>query len=120
MSDQALSGFPFFRNNIRENFPRVLEETNWKSYSANCNLLCFHQCVEGSKVGPGNFTFRNQRDVVKISDIPGDFAAVLSGHIHRFQVLTKDLRGKSIPTSIFYPGSIERTSFAEGMKTKVF
>ena len=36
-----------------------------------------------------------------------------SGHIHRFQVLTKDLRGRPLSSPIFYPGAIERTSFAE-------
>ena len=41
------------------------------------------------------------------------FLAVLSGHIHRFQVLTKDLWGRPIKIPILYPGSIERTSFAE-------
>ena len=51
--------------------------------------------------------------MIRIKDVPEGFLAVLSGHIHRFQVLTEDLKGKSIDTPILYPGSIERTSFAE-------
>jgi len=38
---------------------------------------------------------------------------VLAGHIHRYQILTKDLQGQSLSTPVFYPGSVERTSFAE-------
>jgi DNA repair exonuclease SbcCD nuclease subunit len=56
--------------------------------------------------------------VIRVRDIPKEFLAVLSGHIHRFQVLTKDLRGQSIETPILYPGSIERTSFAEKDESK--
>ena len=40
-------------------------------------------------------------------------AAVLSGHIHRHQVLTCDLGGRPLAAPVLYPGSIERTSFAE-------
>ena len=64
-------------------------------------------------MGPRFYTFRDNHDVIKLSDIPPDFAAVLSGHIHRSQVLTRDLRGNPIPVPVFYPGSIERTSFTE-------
>jgi DNA repair exonuclease SbcCD nuclease subunit len=72
-----------------------------------------HQSVEGAVVGPVDYVFRNHEDVVSGSDIPGGFAAILSGHIHRFQVLTRDLKGKPMSAPVFYPGSIERTSFAE-------
>jgi DNA repair exonuclease SbcCD nuclease subunit len=57
--------------------------------------------------------FRYNEDVIKANDIPTGLTAILAGHIHRFQVLTKDLRGKPIAAPVFYPGSIERTSFAE-------
>jgi DNA repair exonuclease SbcCD nuclease subunit len=50
---------------------------------------------------------------VRAGDIPQGFAAVLSGHIHRFQVLHKDLRERPLAAPVFYPGAIERTSFAE-------
>jgi DNA repair exonuclease SbcCD nuclease subunit len=76
-------------------------------------LLCLHHCFEGATVGPGNYTFRYNDDVIRVRDVPEGFLAVFSGHIHRFQVLTKDLKGKPIKTPILYPGSIERTSFAE-------
>jgi DNA repair exonuclease SbcCD nuclease subunit len=100
---------------VRARFPHVCAETGWKDKQNNCDgkILCVHHCFEGATVGPGDYTFRYNDDVIRIRDVPEEFLAVLSGHIHRFQVLTKDLKSKSIATPILYPGSIERTSFAE-------
>jgi DNA repair exonuclease SbcCD nuclease subunit len=111
----GLAGFPYWRNNVRAQFPRVCEETAWKEYQKSCDgmILCVHHCFEGATVGPGNYTFRYKDDVIRIKDVPEELLAVLSGHIHRFQVLTKDLKGRSIKTPVLYPGSIERTYFAE-------
>jgi exonuclease SbcD len=50
--------------------------------------------------------------------IPSGFAAVLAGHIHRHQVLRRDLSGRPMHTPVFYPGSIERVSHAERDETK--
>jgi DNA repair protein SbcD/Mre11 len=118
-SDIAFAGFPSERR-VRERFPRMLEQTGWRAADAAVRLLCMHQCTEGATVGPGNFTFRDGEDVVRLSDVPREFAAVLSGHIHRHQVLTRDLRGHALATPVLYPGSIERTSAAEMGETKGF
>ncbi len=111
----GLAGFPYWRDNIRARFPRVCTETGWEEKQDECDgmLLCVHHCFEGATVGPGNYTFRYNDDVIRVGDVPEGFLAVLSGHIHRFQVLTRDLQARSIKTPILYPGSIERTSFAE-------
>ena len=111
----ALAGFPYVRENIRGDFPRVLEQTGRHTVTADASVLCMHHCVEGATLIMGTrlHTFRQGHDVIKLSDIPNDFSAVLSGHIHRFQVLTRDLSGRRISVPVFYPGSIERTSFAE-------
>ena len=54
------------------------------------------------------------------SELPQEAVAVLSGHIHREQVLaSKSLDGKTTPP-VIYPGSIERTSFAEHDERKGF
>lgn len=50
---------------------------------------------------------------------PG-FCAVLSGHIHRAQLLTRDLQGRPLGIPVIYPGSVERTSFAERDEQKAF
>lgn len=112
--DVALSGFPFARR-VRDAFPKLLASTGWLDGGARAEirLLCLHQCFEGATVGPSDFTFRRGRDVVQARDLPRGFGAVVSGHIHRHQVLTTDLGGRGVPCPVLYPGSVERTAFAE-------
>ncbi|MEJ2237139.1 MAG: metallophosphoesterase [Gemmatimonadales bacterium] len=114
----AFAGFPHYRGNIRDTFLALLSETAWHDARASINLLCVHQCFEGATVGPSDYTFRHASDVVKLADVPPRFTAVLSGHIHRHQVLLYDLDGRRLRTPILYPGSIERTSFAEKDESK--
>ncbi len=108
-----LSGFPFIRK-IRDSFQATLQQCGWDNNSPHIKLLCMHQAIEGAKVGPSNYTFRMGKDVIKKSALPQNASAVLSGHIHRKQLLYKN----EIP--VIYPGSIERTSFAEKEETKGF
>jgi exonuclease SbcD len=115
----ALAGFPFERD-VRSRFAEVLRRTEWDHVRADVRLLCIHQCVEGATVGPGDFTFSTGADVVRHADVPADFAAVLSGHIHRHQVLTTSLGRRPLETPVLYPGSIERTAFAEMGESKGF
>jgi DNA repair exonuclease SbcCD nuclease subunit len=124
-----VAGFPFQRRDVRARFPELVEQTGWRSASAPSTgrgaaspvrLLCIHQTVEGARVGPSGYTFRHGRDIVRGSDIPPGFAAVLCGHIHRHQVLTSDLAGRPLAAPVLYPGSIERTSFAERREPKGF
>jgi DNA repair exonuclease SbcCD nuclease subunit len=116
----ALSGFPYERDNVRGAFPALLEETRWAEEAADVRLLCIHHCVEGATVGPANYTFTTASDVIRGADLRSEFAAVLSGHIHRHQVLTHDLRHRPLAAPVLYPGSIERTAFAEAGETKGF
>jgi len=116
----ALAGFPYERRRVREHFPQILEETGWRREEAGVRLLCMHHCVEGATVGPADYTFRGASDVIRCSDLPTDFAAVLSGHIHRHQVLRRDLLGRPLHTPVLYPGSVERTAFAEMGEEKGF
>jgi len=112
----AVSGFPFARDlqgpALREQLPR----TGHQQVTADVRLLVVHQAIEGARVE--GFTFRPRRDVIAARDLPGGFDAFLSGHIHRSQVLTHDLRGGRLPAPVLYPGSIERTSFAERNEEK--
>jgi len=110
----SIAGFPFERKDIRNRFHEIVEQTGWLSHLADIRLLCMHQAVEGARVGPSNYTFRGTEDVVCIDELPPGFNAVLTGHIHRMQVLDKG----SCP--VIYPGSIERTSFAEKDEEKGF
>jgi DNA repair exonuclease SbcCD nuclease subunit len=114
----ALAGFPFQRTGVRDGFRGLVAATEWERADAPVSLLCIHQCVEGATVGPANYTFRSADDVVRGADLPAGVAAVLAGHIHRHQVLTTDLRGRPLAAPVIYPGSIERTSFAEREEDK--
>jgi len=109
----AFSGFPYIRDNIRAHFPYMLERTGWRGVDADVRILCIHHCIEGATVGSRHYTFRSKDDVIKSRDIPAGFDAVLSGHIHRHQVLTADLSGQPLAAPVYYAGSVERTSFAE-------
>jgi DNA repair exonuclease SbcCD nuclease subunit len=64
--------------------------------------------------------FTTAADVVRIREVPSQFAAVFSGHIHRHQVLTTDLSRRPVSTAVLYPGSLERTTFAEMGEPKGF
>jgi exonuclease SbcD len=116
----ALSGFPYERDDVRTKFTTLVEHTHWRDHVADHRLLCIHHCVEGATVGPGDFTFTTASDVIRGTHIPGHFSAVLSGHIHRRQILTMDLDRRSLAAPVVYPGSIERTSFAEIGEPKGF
>ncbi len=116
----GLSGFPNVRRGIDQAFPKRLAETRWRDHSPQIRVLCIHQTVEGAKVGPTDYTFRQGEGIIKAQDLPQGFAAVLAGHIHRHQVLTRDLRGDPLPLPVLYPGSIERTSWAERTENKGF
>ena len=114
----ALAGFAFEREGVRAAFPALLERTGWREAAADVRLLVLHQCVEGATVGPVGFTFTNGADVIRGGDIPHGLHAVLTGHIHRHQVLTHDVRGGALAAPVLYPGSIERTSTAEADESK--
>jgi len=116
----AIAGFPSERHDVRTKFVDLVETTGWRTVSANVRLLCMHQCVEGATVGPNDYTFTTAADVIRCRDVPAEFSAVLSGHIHRHQVLRNDLRGKPTVAPVLYPGSIERTSIAEADEDKGF
>jgi len=116
----TISGFPFERENIRERCASLLQKTNWKKISADIKLLCIHQAVEGAQVGTQNYTFRYGKDVIRMSDIPQEFLAVLSGHIHRKQILWNHSKKNAPSRPVIFCGSTERTSFAERLEDKGF
>ncbi len=113
----AVSGFPCSRR-VRDEFAGLLARTGYASVAADIRLLCLHVAVEGAQVGAHNYTFRHGPHIVRGRDIPGHFAAVLAGHIHRHQVLTHDLCGRRLAAPVVYAGSVERTAFAERNEEK--
>jgi len=113
----ALGGFPSVRKGVRDEFPSLVDATGLDDESTDIRLLCMHQTVEGARVGPSGYSFRNGHDVIRQRDLPTSCDAILAGHIHRHQVLeVKSDGGRPLP--VIYPGSTERTSFAEAEETK--
>jgi len=108
-------GFPNIRHQIQKEFPVQLAQVGYTSKPGSLNILCMHQSIEDAVVGAQNYTFRRGPDVVGREQFPEHLDLVLSGHIHRQQVL-KSISG----TPLIYSGSIERTSFAERQETKGF
>jgi DNA repair exonuclease SbcCD nuclease subunit len=113
----ALAGFPCVRKNVRTDFRQLVAATGWNDAPADIRMLCLHQIVEGATVGPSGYTFRNGHDVIRQRDLPRSCDAVLAGHVHRHQVLEVK-RDEKRPLPVIYPGSTERTSFAEAEETK--
>jgi len=113
----ALSGFPYTPR-VRFELPALLAATGATDAEADVRLLCIHQAVEGATVGPVDYVFRSGDEVVRGRDVPAGFAALLSGHVHRAQVLTRDLAGRPLAAPVLFAGSTDRTSFAERFEPK--
>ena len=111
----AVTGFPFVRS-VGRRFRDVC--AGLPKSGADIRLLCMHQSVEGARVGVRNFMFREGDDVISGRGLPEGFAAVISGHIHRSQILTRTPLGARLPMPVCYPGSVERTSFVERNERK--
>lgn len=109
-----LGGFPNIRHQIQRDFQHYFDEIGMKDLKGQKNILCLHQSIENAVVGSQNYRFKkNDPDVIALNQFPDMLDLVLSGHIHRQQVLRSQ---GGIP--VIYPGSIERTSFAEKLETK--
>lgn len=105
----GVSGFSFVRENIRDCFGAQMEATKWAEKEVEWRLLLVHQTFSGAVAGTGNYMFRHGADVIPLSAVPDEFELVTAGHIHRHQVLS-DANGRQ---RVLYPGSTERTAFAE-------
>lgn len=113
--DFDIAGFPCVRKEVLFKFPEIIKEIEPNLREESIRFLCMHQSIEGAKVGASDYTFRGGKDVIPIHDLPENYDLILSGHIHRSQILCTQKQ-----TPIIYPGSIERTAFAEKDETKGF
>lgn len=113
--DFDIAGFPCVRKDVLSKFPEITREIEAQLRLESIKFLCMHQSIEGAIVGPSDYTFRGGKDVIPIRDLPEVYDLFLSGHIHRSQILYS-----ACQTPIIYPGSIERTAFAEKDETKGF
>lgn len=110
----AIGAFPYARR-VRRAFPSLVHETGLLAARADVRLLVVHHCIEGARVSlpdGGDYFFTDAADAIAGRDIPGSIAALLSGHIHRHQIL------EPWACPVIYGGSTERTAFAEARETK--
>ena len=110
----AIAGFPYTRN-IGTEIQGILSTLNPQLDDGHINLCLMHQAIAGAQVNAGNYTFSAGKKVIAVKDLHGPYQAYLSGHIHPHQILTT-----KTGQPIIYPGSIERTSWAEKAETKGF
>lgn len=110
-------GLPFARRFDGPALQRTLAAID-RPARADVRLLLVHQAVEGARVGVHDFVFRPGPQTLAGRHVPAGFSAVLSGHIHRRQVLRADLSGRAQAAPVVYPGSVERTAFVERLETK--
>jgi len=112
-------GMPFNRCADGTALRLTLAELEPPDPSADVRLLLGHLAVEGAVVGVDDFVFRaGRRDVLPGRAVPGRYAALLSGHIHRRQVLRESPGGRPFEAPVVYAGSIERTSIVERDEAK--
>lgn len=116
----AFVGFPYAKA-VRSRFRGLVAQAGRangateKRGRADHAILCLHHSIEGATCGPGDFTFRAGDDVIRRADLPRGLTLVLSGHVHRHQVMRP---GTQDGPTVVYAGSIERTSFAEAPEAK--
>lgn len=128
----AITGVPFVGDGRRfcalardaPSVPSTHNAAHVDVRNVDAHLLLAHEAFEGATCGPNDFTFRDRVDVVPLAGVPERFDVVLSGHIHRRQVLWRSRceshSGVIGRTPIVYAGSVERTSFAEMNEQKTF
>ncbi len=114
----AIHAFPFVRRVGAGVLPGLLRDAGLGSTDADVHIGAMHQTVEGATVGAQDYVFRAGRDIIPGRDVPAGLAALLSGHIHRSQVLEADLAGRPLAAPVVYAGSTERTSFQEREEVK--
>ena len=108
----SVSGFPYYYEGILKDFKHIQDSLIQDLSPDDLSILCMHQIVEGSKVK--NYTFKGNPDVIRIDELSDAITCILSGHIHRYQLLHNP--ENKLP--VLYPGSSERTSYQEAEETK--
>lgn len=109
----AVTGVPFVGD--ARAFARQVERAG--TLPADAHLLLAHEAFLGAAVE--GFVFGDRADTVRPAELPDRFDAILTGHIHRHQVLWhRRPSGARLP--IAFAGSVERTSYAERDEVKGF
>jgi len=111
-----IHGFPFVRDTIKEHFGSIINHLMTNASSEDIHILCMHQIVNGARLE--RYVFSHGENVIPKKLIPLDLDFIVSGHIHRAQIV--HIRGLLKTVPVIYPGSVERTSFQEQNEDKGF
>ena len=107
-----ITAIPFLRNEKLE----IIEKFTNKSlkYNDKAFKICIlHELVESCKVGIQNFEFtKTMKDVVPIAMLDDIYDYIALGHVHKFQKIAQ------AKTSMYFSGSVERTSIVEREEEK--
>ncbi|MFQ5978334.1 MAG: exonuclease SbcCD subunit D [Candidatus Heimdallarchaeota archaeon] len=108
LGDVSIIGFPYDSKMPGRSFSKAGKIA--ASLGNQPSIILCHQLFDGATWGPHQFRFTNRKDALRVSGIPNQVQLVVTGHIHRAQALQGNLA--------VYPGSLERTSFAEVIEPK--
>ncbi|MFX1534789.1 MAG: exonuclease SbcCD subunit D [Promethearchaeota archaeon] len=113
----GVTGFPFKRHGFPPQFLDILKKTEHENTNYDYKILVMHQLLETATVGIKDFSFNIRHpEVLPLSMLPQSFDYIALGHVHRYQqFFSRHLREH---TQVVYPGSVERTSFAECYEKK--
>lgn len=114
----GFSGFPYYYKGVRDDINWLIQTTGYTNEKYDVQILCLHHLFSGSRVGVQNYVFKTGKDIINPHEIPEKFDVVLSGHIHTAQKMINDFNNQKIPVPVLYPGSTNRTSFAERLEDK--
>ncbi|MFW9916883.1 MAG: exonuclease SbcCD subunit D [Candidatus Thorarchaeota archaeon] len=110
LGEFSVIGFPYNGKTPKAMLSKINQKTG-KLGKKPVIVLC-HQLFDGAVYGPHQFRFTNhaRSDVLQASILPNPVKLIVTGHIHRAQTLQSN--------RVVYPGSLERTSFAEAIEPK--
>ncbi|MHA2028665.1 MAG: metallophosphoesterase family protein, partial [Candidatus Kariarchaeaceae archaeon] len=108
LGDIGIIGFPFEYKDPRAVFNKV--KTIALNNAKKKYIILCHQLFYGATFGPHNFRFTLQNDVIQTQKLPDNLKLVITGHIHKAQLLANG--------RVAYPGSTERTHHVEIIEPK--
>ncbi|MHA2270491.1 MAG: metallophosphoesterase family protein [Candidatus Hodarchaeales archaeon] len=108
LGDLSVIGFPYNGKTPKATLSKISQKAR-KLGKKPILVLC-HQLFDGAVYGPHQFRFTNRPEVLESLILPDQVKLIVTGHIHRAQALQSN--------KVVYPGSPERTSFAEAIEPK--
>lgn len=107
-------GFPNIRSDVTQQFMDFSQFIEANVNKERFNILAMHQAIEGSKVE--KYTFKFGKDVLAKNSIFSRFDLILSGHIHRQQIMFYQNNQKKF--QLFIQDQLKEHHFRKRTKVK--